>query len=151
MKIITNMRTGSGLSFALVLVILFEVTPSSLCAQQVSQPKPGSKGSWRYLGTSKASHSTDHDIMIIKGPFDYFRRLKFKVTNSPLNMHRMVVKYDDGGLPEKIETRFTIPKGGESRIIDLKGGKRKLKSVEYWYETKGLFNGRADVTLMGIK
>jgi hypothetical protein len=120
-------------------------------AQQVSQPKPGSTGSWRYLGTSKASHSADHDIMIIKGPYDYFRRLKFKVTNSPLNMQRMVVKYEDGGLPEKIETRFTIPKGGESRIIDLKGGRRKLKSVEYWYDTKGIFNGRADVTLVGIK
>jgi hypothetical protein len=146
-----NMRTPSRTSLGLALALVFLLVAASVSAQQVSQPKPGSTGSWRYLGTSKANHSADHDIMIIKGPYDYFRRLKFKVTNSPLNMQRMVVKYDDGGLPEKIETRFTIPKGGESRIIDLKGGKRKLKSVEYWYDTKGIFNGRADVTLMGIK
>jgi hypothetical protein len=41
----------------------------------------------------------------------------------------MVVTYDDGA-PENIEVRNEISKGGESRNIDLKGGKRKLKSVE---------------------
>ena len=44
-----------------------------------------------------------------------------------------------------------MPKGGESRIVDLRGGKRKLKSVEFWYDTKGILNGRADVTLFGMK
>jgi len=133
-----------------IFVLLFLV-PLFALAQQVSQPMPGSKGSWRLLGTSLANHSADHDLLVIKGPYDYFRRLKFKVTHAPLNMQRMVVKYDDGGLPEKIETRYDIPKGGESRIIDLKGGRRKLKSVEYWYDTKGILNGRAEVTLWGVK
>jgi hypothetical protein len=103
------------------------------------------------LGTTQARHSADHDVIYIKGPYDYFRRLKFKVTDSPLNLQRMVVRYDDGGAPEKIDVRYNIPKGGESRVIDLRGGKRKLKSVEYWYDTKGLLNGKADVTLFGIK
>jgi len=120
-------------------------------AQQVTQPKPGHSGSWRLLGTVQASHSADHKIIIVKGPYDYFKRLKFKVTDAPLNMQRMIVRYDDGGLPENIETRFDIPKGGESRVIDLKGGRRKLKSVEFWFDTKGLFTQRANVTLFGIK
>ena len=30
------------------------------------------------------------------GPFDDFRRIKFKVTNAPLNLQRMVVTYDYG-------------------------------------------------------
>lgn len=66
-------------------------------------------------------------------------------------MRRMVVRYDDGRAPENIELRYNIPKGGESRIVDLRGGKRKLKSVEFWYDTKGILNGRADVTLFGMK
>lgn len=120
-------------------------------AQQVSQPRPGHTGSWRLLGMVQANHKADHDVIIIKGPYDYFRRLKFKVTDAPLNMQRMLVRYDDGGRPENIEVRYNIPKGGESRVIDLKGGKRKLKSVEFWYDTKGFLSGKADVTLLGIK
>jgi hypothetical protein len=45
-----------------------------------------------------------------------------------------------------------IPKGGESRSIDLRGsGKRSLKRVEFWYESKGLLNGKADVKLFGLR
>ena len=120
-------------------------------AQQVSQPRSGNTGTWRVLGTTQAKHSADHDVIYVKGPYDYFRRLKFKVTDAPLNLQRMVVRYDDGGAPENIDVRYNIPKGGESRVIDLRGGKRKLKSVEYWYDTQGLLNGKADVTLFGIK
>jgi hypothetical protein len=63
----------------------------------------------------------------------------------------MVVRYDDGGAPENIEVWYNIPKGGEIRVIDLRGGKRKLKSVEYWYDTQGLLKSRADLTLFGLK
>ncbi len=63
----------------------------------------------------------------------------------------MIVTYDDGGLPEKIDIRFNIPEGGESRIIDLRGGKRKIRTVEFWYKTSGILNGRANLTLFGIK
>lgn len=120
-------------------------------AQKVVQPKAGAVGTWRLLGTTQANHTADHDIIIVQGPFDYFRKLKFKVTDAPLNMQRMIVRYDDGGLPENIEIRFNIPQGGESRVIDLKGMKRKIKSVEFWYDTKGFLKGRANVTLFGMK
>lgn len=136
----------------LVLLCIFLATSViDSKAQTITKPGPGARGTWRLLGTTQAKHSADHDIIIIKGPFDGFRKLKFKVTDAPLNLQRMLVRYDDGGLPEKIEIRHNIPQGGESRIIDLKGGKRKLKSVEFWYDTKGFLRGKADVTLFGIK
>jgi hypothetical protein len=138
------------LIYLLVFTFIFAGI-SNVQAQMVVQPRQGNTGSWRVLGTVQANHNADHDVIYVKGPYDFFRRIKFKVTDSPLNMMRMVVRYDDGGLPENIETRMDIPKGGESRIIDLKGGKRKLKSIEFWYDTKGIFNGKADVTLLGIK
>lgn len=134
----------------LVICLLFSFG-TEMQAQQVTKPKAGSRGSWRLLGTTHAQHSADHDNIKIAGPYDYFRKLKFKVTDAPLNLQRMVVTYDDGGLPEKINIRYNIPKGGESRVIDLKGGRRKLKSVEFWYDTKGFLNGKADVTLFGQK
>jgi hypothetical protein len=116
----------------------------------VKQPKSGATGTWRALGTVQANLSADHDKIVVAGPYDYFRKLKFKVTGAGLNMARMIVTYD-GGAPEKIDLRFDIPEGGESRLIDLHGGKRKLRTVEFWYDTKGIFQGKAKLSLFGLK
>jgi hypothetical protein len=127
-------------------------TPGAATAGvQATQGKPGAPGQWRVIGQTHANHTADHDTIFVQGPFDNFRRIKFKVTDAPLNMHRMVVTYDNG-MPDKIEVRQTIPKGGESRVIDLRGiGKRSVRKIEFWYDTKGLLNGRADVTVFGMK
>jgi hypothetical protein len=68
-----------------------------------------------------------------------------------LNLIRLVVTSDNGE-PDRIETRFRIPKNGESRIIDLRGvGRRSLRKIEFWYDTAGVGRGRADVTVFGRK
>jgi hypothetical protein len=92
-----------------------------------------------------------HDTIIVKGPFDNFLRIKFKVTDAPLNMMHLVVTCDNGQ-PDKIDIRQNIPKGGESRVIDLKGiGKRSVRRIDFWYDTKGFLSGNADVTVFGMK
>jgi len=89
--------------------------------------------------------------IFVRGPFDNFRRIKFEVTDSPLRIHRMVVTYDNGA-PDRIDVRQNIPRGGESRAIDLRGvGKRSIRKIEFWYDTKGILNEQADVTLFGMK
>jgi len=123
---------------------------SILHAYKVNAPEKISFDNWRELGRVKAGHNGDHDRIVIDGPHDTFRKIKIRVEGSPLNLRKMVVVYDDGA-PENIEIKNDIPKGGESRSIDLKGGKRKLKSVEFWFETKGFLNGKAEVFLYGQK
>jgi len=54
----------------------------------------------------------DHDTIFVRGPFDNFRRIKFKVVDSPLNIHRMVVTYDNGA-PDQIAVRQRIPKAAK--------------------------------------
>lgn len=141
------MRNKKLFSFLLIIIC-----SAPLFAQtHVVQPRAGAVGSWRLLGTVQAKHTADHDAIIVAGPYDYFRKLKFKVTNSALNMQRMIVRYDDGGAPENIDIRYNIPQGGESRVIDLRGVRRKIKAVDFWYDTKGFLNGRANLTLFGMK
>lgn len=138
--------------FPLIACLIISLgAANQINAQTVSNPRKGNTGSWRLLGTTQAKFNADHDAIYINGPYDFFRKVKFKVTNAPVNILSMIVRYDDGGAPEKIDTRFSIPQGGESRVIELKGGKRKLKSIEFWYDTQGVVNGRADVTLFGLK
>jgi hypothetical protein len=136
--------------FYIIQLFLLIVFAGIAHAYKLSAPEKKNFDNWRLLGSVSAGHNGDHDVIHIDGPHDSFRKLKFRVSNSPLNMKKMVVIYVDGA-PENIEVRNEIPKGGESREIDLKGGKRKLKSVEFWFETKGILNGKAEVTLYGSK
>jgi len=120
-------------------------------AQKAVAPRAGSSGTWRLIGTTHADRGADHDGIIVKGPFDNFRKVKFKVTDAPLNMQHMVITYDNGQ-PDKIDVRQNIPQGGESRAIDLKGiGKRSIRRIDFWYDTKGLLKGKANVTVFGMK
>ena len=120
-------------------------------AQEVTRPRAGSPGAWRVIGTTQAGRAADHDSILVQGPFDDFRRIKFKVTNAPLSMQRMVITYDNG-TPENIDVRQNIPQGGESRQIDLRGaGKRSIRRIDFWYDTKGLLKGKANVTVFGMK
>ncbi len=112
--------------------------------------KVGDSGDWRLIGRAQAGHSADHDTIVVEGPHDDFRKIKFKVTDAPVNIDRIVVTYDNGD-PDRIDVREEIQKGGESRVIDLKGGKRSLRKIEFWYDTKGLLKGKADVTVFGKK
>jgi hypothetical protein len=139
-------RTLAGVIAILVVAWSLPVHP-----QQVSTPRAGPSGSWRLIGTTEANFRADHDGIIVQGPFNDFRRVKFKVTQAPLNMERMVITYDSG-VPEKIEVRSSIPEGGESRQIDLAGiGKRRIRRIDFWYNTKGFLKGKAHVTVFGMK
>jgi len=139
------------LALPMALAAAAWLSPSEAQAQKVVQPKGGSAGEWRLIGQTHASHTADHDAIIVKGPFDNFRRIKFKVTDAPLNMQHMVVTYDNGA-PDRIDVRQNIPQGGESRAIDLRGiGKRSVRRIEFWYDTKGFLKGKADVTVFGMK
>ena len=138
-------------SLAVLSAALSVLLALSASAQKVVRPRGGPAGAWRVIGTVQADFKADHDTIIVRGPEDDFRKLKFKVTDAPLKLRRVVVIYDNGE-PDKLEVREDIKKGGETRAIDLKGvGKRSLRKIEFWYETKGILQGKADVTVFGMK
>jgi len=156
-KTITTWLAGraAAAAIALALPLALMATLGSLAApahaQKVVQPNAGAAGTWKLIGQTHADHGADHDTIIVKGPFDNFRKIKFKVTDAPLNMQHMVVTYDNGA-PDKIEVRQNIPQGGESRAIDLRGiGKRSVRRIDFWYDTQGFLKGKADVTVFGMK
>lgn len=122
-------------------------------SMSMAQHLPGNGnnlGDWRLIGTVTADNKADHDVISFTAKKDDFHALKFKVTNSAVNIDRMVVTYDNGE-PDRIEVREEIKEGGESRVLDLKGGKRSLRKIEFWYDSKGFMNGKANVTVFGRK
>jgi len=105
-------------------------------------------GDWVKLGSVMAGHDADHDRITVAGPYDNFRRLKFKVKNASLNMHQVVVTYDDGA-PERLDVKENLAAGAETRVIDLHGGKRSIRTIEFWYETKNNKGDKAEVVAFG--
>jgi hypothetical protein len=145
-------RIRSTARAALIALSLLGVVRAEGAAQtRVVSPRGGAPGKWRLLGQVTANFKADHDVVVVRGPYDNFRRIKLKVTDAPVNINRLVVTYDNGA-PDQLDIRERIPKGGESRDIDLRGaGKRSLRKIELWYDTAGRLQGRADVTLFGMK
>ena len=132
-----------------VMEVLAQTTPKP-AAQTTTKPA-AQASTWEAIGTVKAARmGGDHDMVTVPEPLYHYTKLKFKVTDAPLNIKKMVITYDNGET-QTISNKYEIKKGGESNIIDLKAGTQKLKSVELWYDTQGLAKGKANVTVMGMR
>jgi len=105
-------------------------------------------GDWVKLGSKKVNFKADKDVINVGANDGRFAKLKIVVTEGKLNMHRMVVHYGNN-TKEAIELRHNFAKGSGSRVIDLKGEKRIIKKIVFWYDTKNKANKRATVTIFG--
>jgi hypothetical protein len=105
---------------------------------------------WRFIADKIVAFGVDHDVIVTGNSNDDFRKLKLRVTDGPLKMYDMKVYFDNGSVQD-VSIRIRIPQGGESRVIDLDGGLRHIKRIEFWYETKGFRKGRARVAVWGYK
>jgi hypothetical protein len=105
---------------------------------------------WRFIADKIVAFGVDHDVIVTGNTNDDFRKLKLRVTDGPLKMYDMKVYFDNGDVQD-VSIRYRIPQGGESRVIDLNGGLRHIKRIEFWYETKGFRKGRSRVAVWGYK
>jgi len=90
------------------------------------------QGRWVYLGEANVDGSGDHDTIRVGRDKGAFRALQIHVEKAAINFEYLVAKFENGGT-DRLEIRGTVPAGGTSRIIDLKGNARELDSVEVWY------------------
>ena len=63
---------------------------------------------------------------------------------------KVLVHFGDGEVQE-VELRRQIPAGGETRAIDLKGGRRVIRKVVFWYNTPQSKRRKAVVQLFGLQ
>ena len=120
-----------------------ETAPALKAAHIAALPGP-----WELLGKRKVNYGLDRDEIMVTAREGGFTKLKLRVLKSPINLHRFVVHYGNGSKQE-VAVRKKIPAGGETRVIDLKGGKRVIRKIVFWYDTKGLQKKRATVAVWG--
>ena len=105
-------------------------------------------GKWIKLGSKQVNYALDRDEITVGAKEGGFRKLKVEVTGGAINMHKMTVVYGNGTRDE-LEMRHNFRQGSNSRVLDLEGGKRIIKKIIFWYDTKNLARKRAQVTVFG--
>ena len=103
---------------------------------------------WQKLGSKKVNYSLDKDVIRVGANDGTFTKLKIKVKGGSVNMHKMVVEYGNGS-KDKIPLKHTFTRGTDSRVIDLEGGRRVIKDITFWYDTKNFARKKATVIVYG--
>lgn len=109
--------------------------------------KDNSTQQWVLIGERRVSFMIDHDVIQATGN-DNYKQLKVKVKDGPVHIIDMDVHFENGDKFD-VALKQRIPKDGESRVIDLPGGSRNVRKIEFWYETKGFRKGRGTVQVWG--
>ena len=103
---------------------------------------------WRNLGTKTVNYRLDKDVLDVQLRDGTFQQLKFVVRGGALNMHKVVVHFENGGQQE-IELRHNFAPRSSSRIVDLKGNNRLIEKISFWYDTVNSSNRKAKLTVLG--
>lgn len=120
------------LFFALIALFIMSFTP----------PK------WERLGSRKVNFGLDKDVIAVGAHEGGFTKLKIEIRGGALNMHKMEVHFMNGS-DQNVELKHNFAKGGGSRIIDLPGNKRIIKSITFYYDTKNIAQSKATVHVFG--
>ncbi|MGH9871694.1 MAG: hypothetical protein ACRD9S_04415 [Pyrinomonadaceae bacterium] len=103
---------------------------------------------WRHLGDKHVDGNSDHDKISLGSSEGWFRQLQIRVEDAPVTFKRVVVHFGNG-TDEELQFRDVIPAGGSTRAMDLRGRRRIIKSVEFWYEKANWGSNRPTVRLYG--
>ena len=103
---------------------------------------------WSHLGDKHVDGKSDHDKISLGRSEGYFRQLQIRVADAPVSFNRVVVHFGNG-TDEELTFREVINPGGSTRAMDLRGRRRIIKSVEFWYEKANWGSTRPTVSLYG--
>jgi hypothetical protein len=154
------LKKGNLFALALLLAIAFATAshaqqyggPPQEGPPQGAPPQDGGpppQGGGIYLGQSHVDSRHDHDNIKVGRVEGGFRGIQLQVAGGPVEFDHVVVHFGNGS-SEPIQVRYRIQDGGSTRVIDLPGARRMIRSVELWY-SKGRWEGRPTVTLYGFR
>jgi hypothetical protein len=129
------MRTRSGF-------VLFVLALSVGCAHKDAEPREprephhatreDSRADWTKLGERWVDGTNDRDVIAVGAREGRYRRIMVVVEHSALEMYDLVVTFDDG-THFSPATRHVFSPNTRSHVIDLPGGQRTIRNVEFRY------------------
>ena len=106
-------------------------------------------GRWELIGSRTVTDRADHDTVKVGSAKGDFTAVKIEVQRRAVSFRRVVIHFRNGD-DQKVELRDTIGANGESRVIDIDGRDRVIRSIDFWYDAQSLGRGgRATVRVLG--
>lgn len=109
---------------------------------------PSQQAKWEKLGSRKINYGLEKDVIPVGIRDGKFTKLKIVVKGGAINMHKMTVHFMNGSSQE-IALKHNFTKNSGSRVIDLNGGKRIIKNIAFFYDTKNLARSKATIHVFG--
>jgi hypothetical protein len=101
---------------------------------------------WESLGTAYVDTRNDHDRIMVNRS-DTFLALQLGVKGGTIEFNRVVVHFANGQ-DHELQIQDRIDDKSRTRMIDLPGDRRRIRSVEFWY-SKEDWRTRPRVQLWG--
>lgn len=103
------------------------------------------------IGERVEAVGDDHDRFEVR-PYDgRFRSLYFVVEDRDVEIYDFVVVYADGQR-ERFDGPLVFGPGARSQTFALRGGARRIQSIEFHYRTRGRWaDNRARVMVYGVR
>ncbi len=105
-------------------------------------------GDWELLGSRKVGFRHDRDVIHVGADAGRFSKIQLRVRRAGVRFFDVRVHFGNGEVQD-IPIRRFIPAGGETRVIDLHGGRRFIRKVVFHYKTRRAAPRRAVVKLWG--
>jgi len=128
--------------FAVISVIILSLFIAEFSNAQATALKQG----WKKIGSQKVSYKLDRDVFKVGPQKGKFSKLKLHVTAGDLNIHKMIVEYANGQ-KETVMVRKRFKAGTGSKLIDLNGGKRVIKDITFYYDSR---NGSSKKAILHV-
>ncbi len=103
---------------------------------------------WVLLGKQEVGFQVDHDVIRVTASEGRFRAIGLHVSGAPLELLDMTVTFGDGEVFQP-KVRHDFRQGSTTRRIDLPGGQRVIKQVDFTYRSPNPEKGRANIELFG--
>lgn len=113
----------------------------------VHQDRTESRKRWVELGTRKVSKNADRDVLLVTARKGFFTKLRIKVTDSPVWVHRVRIIFGNGS--EKVIEVDKNFRPGDVAVIDLPGNRRIIKKIIFRYHTKFHAIGKGKIHVWG--
>lgn len=104
---------------------------------------------WKALGQREVTFRAERDTIAVGRDDGRFNKIRFVVRGNAVELLDVKVTFGNGQTQD-VQVREKIREGGATRVIDLGGEARIIRTVEFVYRTDGpAREGRATVRLFG--
>lgn len=103
---------------------------------------------WERIGQATVSDRLDHDVVPVTAAQGSFKAIQLKVQFHAVQFREVKIHFANGET-QNVALRTVISAGDESRVIDIEGGDRVIRSIELVYDAQTERGRRARVVIFG--